>query len=123
MAKKTITVADLQTVIKDLEGDNVKTANKEGTAMVDLTVRSALRKALNGQYQDEMGMVPGSPMIDPDTKWLRYNLAGRIWNADKNVEFDEEELDQIRICAGKGLSPEAMGYIYNLLGIQPKKKK
>lgn len=100
-----------------LDGRQAQVPNFDGTVLVDLLVREAFRRALNGTYADEVsqqtqaGVTPGLPF---EKKMERYNIAVKLLR-DEAVELKPEELSELRKCISKMYVGEVLGYLSTVI--------
>lgn len=119
------TLFDLNTTVKNMDGEAMRTAGNKENTLIDLTVRLAFRRALNGQFEDES---PSSNPMNPrdnknvlsfEDRQKRYELSKRIWFAEMDVELTTEETAELKKCVNKTFIGEAAGFLNDIIEKKP----
>jgi hypothetical protein len=95
----------LNTVIKDLEGNPIKSGSR------DLTMRAAIITALAFEEPDAQGR----PTLTGEARFKRWYIANSIQGAFDEVEISIEDLNLVKELVGKAFFMAVVGPVWTML--------
>lgn len=97
--------------VTDLDGKPIKVANNDATALVEINVGNAFRRALNAVFADE-------PNISPEKKMMRYKIVEKIVGAmseQRGMDLSTEEQAELKSTVGKMYFGECFGFLEKII--------
>ena len=108
---------DVRPVIKNYEGREIRIIDEKGEDTGPMTVRLAFNRAINGIEVVETPRGRVQKILTEEEKGKTDQLARKLWDAKKRVNFTVDEAAFIKNKAGKvaGITPLIYGVICDLL--------
>ena len=108
---------DIRPVIRNYDGKEMKMVDEQGKETGLLTVRIAFSRAINGIEVVETPRGRAKKILTEEEKAKTDQLARKLWDANKRVNFTVDDAAFIKKKAGKvaNITPLVYGVICDLL--------